>query len=147
MKKLLIPLLILLSLSACDFPDFRGVSNEPNYQYIFNGYVVIGNPAENYGDTILVYPDYDLEFVSQLGKTPKDSLYDIFVMFEDNILVHNQDTTKKVTQFSEAVYLIGDTLKCSITHSDNGWIQFFIHDPDDNVINQRFPTLTLSIKD
>ena len=146
MKKLLIPLLILLCVSACDFPDFRGVSNEPDYQYIFNGYVVIGNPVENYGDTILVYPDFDLEFVSQLGKTPKDSLYDIYVGFNDNIKVFNIDSSR-ISPLNGSFYLKGDTLQCTLLHSRSGILNFIIDDPDDNVFTQYFPTLTLSIKD
>jgi hypothetical protein len=146
MKKLLIPLVILLSLSACDFPDFRGVSNEPNYQYIFNGYVVIGNPAENYGDTILVYPDYDLEFVSQLGKTPNDSLFDIFVVVSDNIKILNVDTSRVSDLSASDVFILGYTLKCSVMNSESGRIQFVIHDPEDYVFAQSFPVLNLEVK-
>ena len=146
MKKLLIPLLILLSLSACDFGfGPHGTPPRDPYQYVFNGYVVIGNPAENYGDTILVYPNFDLEFVEPPIKTPKDSLFDIFVKFEPNIKIHNIDTTRKV--LDNSVYILGDTLKCSVIHSKSGQIQFIIDDPDDNVFRQGFSYLTLSIKD
>jgi len=149
MKKLLIPLLILLSLSACDFGfGPHGTPPRDPYQYVFNGYVVIGNPAENYGDTILVYPDFDLEFVYPRRKTPKDSLFDIFVVVSDNIKIHNIDTLReRPSSGGEAYYIIGDTLKCSIIHSLLGTVIFRINDPDDFVFNQSFPVLTLSIKD
>jgi hypothetical protein len=144
MKKLLIPLLILLSLSACDFPDFRGDPITPNLKYRFNGYITVNNPASSYGDTILVYPDFEL-ILNDFPFQPKDSLYDIFVDFDSNIKVHNISTSRDASVNS--AFILGDTLMCSIMHSKSGRIQFIVDDPDDYVFRQSFPVLTLSIKE
>ncbi|MDV7393344.1 hypothetical protein RZS08_18370, partial [Arthrospira platensis SPKY1] len=105
MKKLLIPLLILLSLSACDFPDFRGDPITPNLKYKFNGYITVNNPASNYGDTILVYPDFELR-LNDFPFQPKDSLYDIFVGVSDNIMIYNIDSSREAPLSGKAFYII-----------------------------------------
>jgi hypothetical protein len=141
MKKLLIPLLILLSVSACDIEVF-GTPEEYPFQYKFENYAIFNNPAEVNMDTIIIIPNLYNEFTD--GQKPR--FFDekrFLVSLDSGYRVLNLDTEKYQNNIQ---YIKSDTIKIILQQYKNTPLSVFVSNDLDDVLIYSLPSIILEPK-